>query len=138
MGRTALTAGVMQAWLADQAKELRTMFFRDLIVDVPIGIHAHERGRTQRVAINVELVLAPPAAAHGDDIAKVLDYDGVRDGIKALVAGRHINLQETLTEAVVECCLAFDGVRAVRVSSEKLDVYDDCAGVGYAIVRVKE
>ena len=138
MGRTALTAGVMQAWLADQAKELRTMFFRDLIVDVPIGIHARERGRTQRVAINVELVLAPPAAAHGDDITKVLDYDGVHDGIKALVAGRHINLQETLVEAVVERCLAFDGVRAVRVSSEKLDVYDDCAGVGHEIVRIKE
>ena len=137
MAGTKLTAGVLQSLLTEGAGDLRTIFFRDLVVDVPIGIHPHERGGTQRVAVNVELVLAPPAADHEDDIGKVLDYDAVREGIKAFAAGRRVNLQETLVEGIVETCLGFSGVRAVRASSEKLDVYDDCAGVGYEIVRLK-
>lgn len=134
----ALTAGVIPALLAASGGELRTIFFRDLIVEVPIGIHPHEQGRTQRVAINIELLLAPQRADHGDDIGKVLDYDHVRDSIMAIVAARHVNLQETLVEAVVDTCLGLDGVRAVRASTEKLDVYADCAGVGYEVVRIKD
>ena len=61
----------------------------------------------------------------------------MRRGIRRLAGGGHINLQETLVERIVELCLSFDAVRAVRASTAKLDVYEDCAAVGYEITRVK-
>ena len=120
------------------AHELRKIFFREMVVELPIGVHASEIGRRQRIAVNIELFLEPPAAAHGDDIANVFDYDQIRRGIRTMTKGEHINLQETLVERIVELCLSYDQVRATRVSTAKLDVYPDVAAVGVEITRVKD
>ncbi len=119
------------------AAEVRKLFFRDLALDIAIGVHAHEQGRTQRVHLNLDLYLTDAAAPKADTLASVFDYDQIRSGVLALIAGRHINLQETLVEEVANFCLAFDEVRAVRVASEKIDIYPDVAGVGIALVRFK-
>ncbi len=66
------------------------------------------------------------------------DYDQVRAAVHRLIDGRHINLQETLVEEIADLCFGFDAVAAVRVSSEKTDIYDDCAGVGCETVRLRE
>ena len=123
--------------LLGETGELRKFFFRDLVLDFPIGVHAREQGRLQRVAVNLELVLAPPAEPHGDDISKVLDYDMVRRRVMALSEGGHVNLVETLAERIADLCLAFPEVLAVRSSVAKLDLYDDGAGVGFEITRVR-
>jgi len=47
-------------------------------------------------------------------------------------------LQETLVDDVARALLAHPAVRAVRVSSEKPDVYDDVDAVGIEIVHFKE
>ncbi len=138
MARTALTAGVVDTLLEEGGGELRLLFFRDLVFDLSIGVYPHERGATRRVAINLELVLARSRRGHDDDIANVLDYDKVHDAIRGFVTGRHINLLETLVDGVAEICLGFAQVRAVRASAEKLDLYEDCAGVGCEVVRVKD
>lgn len=115
--------------------EIRRIFLRNLALSASIGIHAHEKAARQRLLINVELFLKPQGDA-GDDISQVLDYDGVRQGIARLVEARHYNLQETLVEEIVALCLKQNGVLAVRVSTEKPDVYSDCDGVGYEVFRV--
>ncbi|MFO1079611.1 MAG: dihydroneopterin aldolase [Reyranellaceae bacterium] len=112
----------------------RRIFIRDFRLPVSIGIHDFELDGPQTVVINVELALAPADRAHGDQIANVLDYDVVHDGIAALATSRHFNLQETLVEAILELCLAQPGVVEARVSTEKPDVYPDCR-VGYEVVR---
>ena len=117
--------------------ELRKIFFRDLMLELPIGVHESEIGRSQRIAVNIELCLAPPAAPHRDDIANVFDYDQIRRGVRGLARGGHINLQETLAERIVDLCLSFDQVRAVRVSTAKPDIYPDVAAVGYELTRLK-
>ncbi|CAN0513009.1 unnamed protein product [Discosporangium mesarthrocarpum] len=119
------------------ADAVRKIFFRDLALDIAIGVHRHEQGRTQRVHLNLDIYLVDTAAPQADRLAEVFDYDAVRTGVLNLIAGRHINLQETLVEEVAAFCLAFDAVRAVRVASEKVDIYPDVAGVGVALVRFK-
>jgi 7,8-dihydroneopterin aldolase/epimerase/oxygenase len=119
------------------AAAVRKIFFRDLALDIAIGVHAAEQGRTQRVHLNLDIYLTDTAAPRTDRLAEVFDYDRIRTGVLELVAGRHINLQETLVEEVAAYCLAFDAVRAVRVASEKVDIYPDVAGVGVALVRFK-
>jgi dihydroneopterin aldolase len=112
----------------------RRIFIRDLRVQVSIGIYDFELAKPQAVVVNADLFLAPPEKAAEDDIANVLNYDVIHDGILALAKSRHFNLQETLVDAILDLCLAQRQVIEARVSTEKPDVYKDCR-VGYEAVR---
>jgi len=112
----------------------RRIFIRDLRLQVSIGIYDFELAKPQAVVVNVDLFLAPPEKAAEDDIANVLNYDVIHDGIVALAKSRHFNLQETLVDAILDLCLAQRQVIEARVSTEKPDVYKDCR-VGYEAVR---
>lgn len=116
----------------------RRIFLRRYEVRCSIGIHPFERTQPQRVLVDVDLFLHEHEHDPQEDITRVLDYDFVREGIRALVAGRHFNLQETLVEEIVRLCLARPEVRGVRVSTEKPDVYPDCDAVGVEVVRFKD
>jgi dihydroneopterin aldolase len=59
------------------------------------------------------------------------------EGIIAIAASRHFELQETLVQEIMALCLGVPGAIAARVSSEKPDVYPDCRGVGYALFRMR-
>ena len=117
--------------------ELRRIFLRGFEVQAQIGIHDFEKAAPQRLRIGVDLYLDADGPPAGDDIADVLDYDFLRAEIGGPVAGRRTALQETLAEAIVALCLARPGVLAVRVSTEKPDVYADCEAVGYEIFRLR-
>lgn len=112
----------------------RRLFLRDLKLTVSIGIHDFELEKPQTVIVNVDLFLGEPAKAHGDDIANVLDYDVVHDGIVKLASSRHFNLQETLVEEILDLCMRAPQVVEARVSSEKPEIFKDCR-VGYEAVR---
>jgi dihydroneopterin aldolase len=111
----------------------RRIFFRDLELQVSIGIHDFEQNGPQRVVINIDLELDGGDAEIGDDIANVLDYDRVRERIATLIDGRHFNLQETLCHDIVASLSDLPGVDRIRVSTEKPDVYPDCDAVGYEL-----
>jgi dihydroneopterin aldolase len=109
-----------------------TTILKDLEVQMRLGIHPHEV-TPQRVRVSVWMTVdyaQPPGA---DTIDQVLDYDFVRDGVRALAAAG-CALQETLVEGVAALCLRDARVRRVRVRSMKVDVYPDAA-VGCEIVR---
>ena len=112
----------------------RRLFFRDLRLQVSIGIHDFELKAPQTVVVSVDLTLSEPAKAHNDKIANVLDYDFIHNGIVELAKSRHFNLQETLCEAILDHCMKATQVVEARVSTEKPDVYQDCR-VGYEAVR---
>lgn len=115
----------------------RTLFIRDLDLDFRIGVHPHEKGKAQRVRINVELAVADDGAPLNDDVSRVLSYEDIVNGIRRLTDGPHINLVETLAEQVADLCLADHRVRIVRVRVEKPDVFAEAAGVGVEIERVR-
>lgn len=123
--------------LLDRWPEVRKIFFRNLQVNMHMGVHENEKGRTQPVRINIILYMQAGLVPVNDSIAEVFNYDRVHSGVQALIEGRHINLQETLVGDIAAMCLEFDEVLAVRVSTEKTDIYPDCDGVGYELVRVR-
>jgi dihydroneopterin aldolase len=102
-----------------------------------LGIHAEELAAPQRVIVTVRMEVEYPARPSDDRIDEVLDYDFIRADIRALVAGRHFHLQETLCEAVAALCLRDRRVARVTVQSMKPDIYPDAA-VGCEIVRDRE
>jgi dihydroneopterin aldolase len=119
------------------------MFIRDLVLDASIGVHAHEHAARQRVRINLDLAVLDEAggakmsrAAVGrDELARVVDYEAIVNRVRAIVAGGHVQLVETLAERLAETCLEDERVSAARVRVEKLDVFADAASAGVEVER---
>ena len=99
-----------------------------------IGIHGFEKTALQKLMVSVALMLKPPPG--GDRIEGVQDYDFVREGVLALVNGRHFNLQETLCAEILDLCLRQPGVRGAVVQTDKPDVYPAVAGVACRMGRL--
>jgi dihydroneopterin aldolase len=128
-------SGLLDPRLAD----CRRLYLRNYVVDANIGIHAFEKEGAQRLALNVDLYvpLALSTPRH-DRIHEVLDYDFIRLTIRHRLEQGHINLQETLVDDIARNLLAHPAVRAVRVASEKPDVYPDVDAVGIEVLHFKE
>lgn len=127
-------------WLLDpRLADCRRIFLREVVLGANIGIHAFEKNGPQRVTINVDLFVPLAASTpQQDKIHEVVDYDFVRQVIRARIERGHINLQETLVDDIARALLAYPAVRAVRVASEKPDVYEDVEAVGVEVLLFKE
>ncbi len=123
--------------LADAARGARHVFVRDLELEVEIGVHRHERRRSQLVRINIDLTVAEGRTPIDDRLENVVDYETIVQGVKTIVAAGHINLVETLAERVAGLCLSDARVEAARVRIEKLNVLPEAASVGVEIERVR-
>jgi dihydroneopterin aldolase len=119
--------------------DCRRLFLRDYEVMINIGVHEFEKKGEQRVLINVDLyVPLALSTPHADQLSEVLDYDFIRSTIAERMSRGHVHLQETLCDDVLQLMLAHPRVRAARVSTEKPDVYPDCASVGVEVFGIKE
>ena len=130
-----MTTTLLDPRLAD----CRRLFLADYEIWINIGVHDFEKRGEQRVVMNVDLyvplALTTPKA---DKLDEVVDYDFIRRSVAERVQRGHIHLQETLCDDVLALMLAHPRVRAARVSTEKPDVYPDCAAVGCEVFAVKE
>ena len=105
---------------------------------VRIGVHAFERAEPQRLVFDIELyVPLATSTPQRDQIDEVVDYDFVREVVSQVIARGHIDLQETIGDAILDGLLAHPQVLAALVSTYKPDVYDDCAAVGVSTFRKK-
>ena len=119
--------------------DCRRIFLRDFALQVSIGFHDFEKQARQRVLISVDLyVPLEQSTSARDDVADSVDYDFIRSRTVEWAASRHFHLQETLVDGIVEICLIPAAVRAVRVSTEKPDVYPDCRTVGVEVFRFRD
>ncbi len=127
-------------WLLDpRLAQCRRIFLREVLLDANIGIHDFERSGAQRLVINVDVFVPMSLTTpRHDRISEVLDYDFVRLAIRRRIEQGHINLQETLVDDIARTLLAHPGVQAVRVASEKPDVYEDVEAVGVEVFHFKE
>ena len=106
------------------------LFLEDLEVLVDIGIHDFEINKPQRLQISVSVSLDPTQIDDADEIGATFDYDFIRSEIKELVSSRRFNLQETLCRLILEKITIEKSVVGATVTTKKIDVYPDCAGVG--------
>jgi dihydroneopterin aldolase len=119
--------------------DCRRLFLRNYEVQINIGVHEFEKKGEQRVLINVDLFIPLAVSTPTEDhLQEVVDYDFMRDTIAKRMAQGHIHLQETLCDDVARAMLAHPKVRAVRVATEKPDVYPDCDSVGVEVFHVKQ
>ncbi|EGJ12212.1 MULTISPECIES: dihydroneopterin aldolase [Rubrivivax] len=120
-------------------RDCRRLFLRDHEIHVNIGVHDFEKQGEQRIVINVDLWVPLALSTPSEDrLDEVLDYDFIRSTVAERVARGHIHLQETLADDLLRSLMAHPMVRAARVSTEKPDVYPDCAAVGVEVFGCKE
>jgi len=112
---------------------LRHMFVRDLVMDAPIGVRAHEMGRHQRIRLNLDLGVLDTEST--DRLESVVCYDDLIAAVRVVVGAEHVQLVETLAERIAEACFRDRRVITARVRIEKLDVYPDAESVGVEIER---
>lgn len=123
--------------IANAAQSVRHVFIRDLLLNAHIGVHRHEKGRSQPVRINIDLTVREGGPDAGDDLDNVVCYEQVVDKVKELVESQHINLAETMAERIATRCFEDVRVLVARVRLEKLTVIAEAASVGVEIERTR-
>ena len=121
---------------ADNSLGLRHVFIRDLMLECLIGIHKHEKKKSQHVRINVDLGVLEGHSPLEDKLENVVCYEDIVEQIRILTVDRHVNLLETLAQQIADLCLGDNRVQVVRVRVEKLDVLAHVASVGIEIERL--
>jgi 7,8-dihydroneopterin aldolase/epimerase/oxygenase len=112
------------------------IFVRNLVLPFRIGIYEREAHAAQRVRINVDLVVEPPAAT--DALEHVLNYETIVDGVRRLAERDHIPLVEGLADEILQLCFADPRVISARIGVEKLDVYPEAESVGVVLRKRRE
>lgn len=107
-----------------------TVFVRGLELRAEIGVHAHERGRTQPLVVDVALELAPRYVA---GIADTVNYETIAERARALAASGHVDLVETFAERLALACLESPRVLNVRVRVKKPEAIEGAAAAGVEI-----
>ncbi|MBT3535230.1 MAG: dihydroneopterin aldolase [Rhodospirillaceae bacterium] len=107
--------------------------FNQLSFPVYLGILPHEREGLQQLLIDLEIELRPDMPDPHEDVANVLNYDGIRTRIIELAQARHYNLLESLARELLSVFEDEQLITKVRLSVQKPDVYADAAAVGYEI-----
>ena len=118
--------------------DCRRLFLRDYEIYINIGVHDFEKKAEQRVILNVDLYITLAVNTPANyQLDGVVDYDFMRETIKARASRGHIQLQETFCDDIVSAMLQHPKVLAARVSTAKPDVYPDCHSVGVEMFRMK-
>lgn len=107
------------------------IFVRDFCIDAEIGVNADEKGRKQRVVVNISVIPKSwPNASH-DNIAETVSYDDIVKIVLECFTHRHIHLVETAAERIAGECLNRLKIKEITVRVEKPDIY------GFAIPGVE-
>jgi dihydroneopterin aldolase len=122
-------------WSADDGYV--RMIIRDLVTEVRLGLHPWERHaeKPQRIVVNVDMYAAPQPRRGKEP--SVVDYDPIRAALRKWPRRKHTVFIETLLEELVTLCFRDKRVRACRVSIVKPDIYNEAAGAGVEIFRVR-
>ena len=110
---------------------------RGLRTEAAVGLHPWERHpeRPTRLVVNVDMMAPTDGVAGG--ARPYIDYDPIREAVRAWPARTHTDLLETLAEELVALCFAVDAVQACRVSVEKPDIFNEADAAGVEIFRVR-
>lgn len=110
-----------------------------LVVDTYIGVQDFERDAPQRVRFDIEIDTADDYADRMRDTGAFVSYADVVEFIQTRAAsGDHVELVETWADDVAHFALGNELTQAVRVTVQKLDIFDAAVGVGIAIERRRD
>jgi len=111
------------------------VFVRGLKVDARIGVHGHEKGRTQPLVIDVELDVA---VSDWSRLSETVNYEVIAAKARRVAAQGHRGLVETFAHHLAEACFEEPKVTRARIRVEKpLALAPEAAGAGVEITAVR-
>ncbi len=111
-----------------------TILIQELEVWYSVGLTDEERGKPQRLLINVEMAHDFAAAAHRDDLRKTIDYAAVCERLLGLGQGTSWRLLETLILDIARICKEEFGASRVSVEVQKF-IIPQARFVGVRVTR---
>lgn len=113
------------------------VMLRGVRTEARVGRHAWERHaeRPTRLIVDVDM-LAPTEGIEGD-AGSFIDYDIVRDALRAWPGRPHTEMLETLAEELITLCFSIPAVQACRVSVQKPDIFNEADAAGIEFFRVR-
>ncbi|TNE62732.1 MAG: dihydroneopterin aldolase [Alphaproteobacteria bacterium] len=128
-------SNILHLPFADATRSVRHVFVRDYETEAEIGVYTQEKGKTQKIRLNVDLSVLESGDHHDDQLSNVVCYHDIIKGIQTILASGHINLVETLAEKIAALALDDNRVIGVRVKVEKLEAIKEALSVGVEIER---
>ena len=111
------------------------VFVRGLEVDAAIGVYRHERGRLQRLVIDVELDVA---VTDWSALTETVNYEVIAEKARRIAAGEHRGLVETFAHHLAEACFEEPRVTRARIRVEKPSALaPDARAAGVEITAVR-
>jgi dihydroneopterin aldolase len=102
-------------------------------------VHEFERQAPQRVRFDIVVDTVDDYADHVQLTGSYVSYADLVEYVEARAAtGDHVELVETWAEDVAAFALRNELATAVRVTVQKLDIFDAAEGVGVVIERHRE
>lgn len=83
------------------------------------GARAREREHAQEFKVDLEVECDIDQPAESDDLAEAIDYTKLREIVREVVEGPHVNLIETLAAKIARRVLEERGVTSVSVRVAK-------------------
>lgn len=111
-------------------KATASVFIRALVFEMRIGIYDHERERSQRVQVDLEVRADIDRPAASSAIEDALNYEALCTLVTSLAGSRHFPLVETFVGELAARLSKDFGIADLDLSVAKLDVIPATCGVG--------
>ena len=129
--------GVLNEILEKHHSDMTSLFIRDWVRDIDIGIFNHEIGSPQPVGIDLEVHISGADAPEHDEIDAVIDYDYMRAVVNRALTNKRYNLLETLASEILDGCMMPSEVIGAAVTVTKLAVIEDGGKIGCTLTRIR-
>ena len=104
------------------------------------GVNPWEKERAQRFEVDVELLVVTRGAGTADDLGQTVDYRGVYEAVRRVMAAPPVDLIETLAESIARDVLAENPLASevvVRVRKPDVQLGGPLEFAGVEIVRAR-
>ncbi len=126
--------------LWDAVRDYIRIVIEEIEVEVRVGLHAWEQHaeRPNRLLVNVDLYAHLPPLSERPTADTLVDYDPVRQFVRAWSTREHTAYLETLGDELTQFCLALPFVEACRIAILKPDIFNDTKSIGIELYRRRQ
>lgn len=113
------------------------IFFKNLKLDMYLGIHDYEHEKTQPVVFSVDAEIAR-TEENRDDIESTVSYFDIANLVRDIALSKKFCLAETLAEEIAAKCLENSMIKELTIKIEKPEAVADAESAGIEITRFNE
>lgn len=119
-------------------RQKSSLYIRDLVLDMSIGIYDFEHQKKQPVKVNIKATTnLSDESWRSEKIEDVADYEPLVIKIREIANSGHIELIETFADLIAEETLSIPYITEAEITVEKPSIFEDANGAGITLHVVK-